>query len=262
MSLTLGSGPLAGQPGGEFNFDLDAPKHRIYFDRYPRRMRALVGGHVVLDSTGGYLLHETGILPRYYAPLEDFDPQVLERTDHSTHCPFKGDAAYWSIRVDERVEENALWSYPEPIESAPWLKGYGSLYPERADLWLQEDEPVRTHLRDPYHRVDVLESSRRVTVTANGATIAESDRPKLLFETGVPPRVYLLRADVRPDVLVRSDTTAACPYKGEATYWHVRAGGATIEDGAWSYEAPLPEALRVASHLSFDLGEGIEVDLG
>ena len=261
MSLTLGSGPLAGGSAGEFNFELDAPKHRVYFDRYPRRMRALVDGRVLLDSTGGYLLHETGILPRYYAPLEDFERDLLERTDHSTHCPFKGDAAYWSIRVGDRVEENALWAYPEPIGSAPWLKGFASLYPEKADLWLQEDEPVRTHLRDPYHRVDVLESSRRVTVTANGETIAESDRPKLLFETSVPLRVYLLRADIQPGVLVRSYTAAACPYKGDATYWHVRAGDTTIEDAAWSYEAPLPEALRVASHLCFDLGEGVEVEL-
>ncbi len=260
MSLTLGSGPLAGTPVGELNFELDAPAHRILFDDYPRRIRALVDGRIVLDSTRGKLLHETGILPRYYAPLEDFDADVLEATDHSTHCPFKGDASYWSIRVDGRTEENAVWYYPEPLPAAPWLEGYGSLYPEKADLWMQEDEPVRTHLRDPYHRVDVLESSRRVTVRANGEVIAESDRPKLVFETSVPPRVYLLRADVRPNLLEPSDTTTACPYKGSATFWHVRTSDGTIEDAAWSYETPLPEALRVTSHLSFR-GEGIEVEL-
>lgn len=260
MSLTLGSGPFAGQPGGEFNFELDAPKHQIYFDRYPRRIRALVDDRVVLDSTRGYLLHETGILPRYYAPLEDFDGDLLEATDHSTHCPFKGDASYWSIRVGERLEENAVWSYPEPVGGAPWLEGFGSLYLEKADLWLQEDEPVRTHLRDPYHRVDVLESSRRVTVKANGEVIAESDRPKLLFETSVAPRVYLLRADIRPNLLLPSETTAACGYKGDATYWHLRTGDTTIEDAAWSYEAPLPDALRVAGHVSFE-GDGVEVEL-
>ena len=260
MSLTLGSGPLAGHPGGPFNFEFDAPPHRIYFDDYPRRIRALIDGRVVLDSMRGKLLHETGILPRYYAPLEDFDQDLLEATDHSTHCPFKGDASYWSIRVGERVEENALWFYPDPIDASPWLEGYGSLSPEKADLWMQEDEPVRTHLRDPYHRVDVLESSRRVTVRANGELIAESDRPKLVFETSIAPRAYLLRSDVRAGVLTKSEKTAACGYKGEATYWHLRAGDETIEDAAWSYESPLPEALRVASHLSFE-GEGVEVEL-
>jgi len=260
MSLTRGSGPFAGQPGGAFNFELDAPRHRIYFDDYPRRIRALVDGRIVLDSMRGKLLHETGILPRYYAPLEDFDQKLLEATDHTTHCPFKGDASYWSVRVGDRVEESAVWSYPDPLDAAPWLEGYGSLYPERADLWLQEDEPVRTHLRDPYHRVDVLESSRRVTVTANDEVIAESDRPKLVFETSLAPRVYLLRSDVRPALLTKSEKTTACPYKGEATYWHLRVGDATIENAAWSYEYPLPEALRAASHVSFE-GDGIEVEL-
>lgn len=260
MSLTLGTGPLAGRPGGAFNFELDAPAHRIFFEDYPRRMRAFVDGRVVLDSVRGKLLHETGIRPVYYAPLEDMNDELLEQTDHTSHCPFKGDAGYWSIRVDDRVVENAVWSYPEPLEAAPWLAGFGAIYADRPDLWMQEDEPIRVGLRDPYHRVDVLESSRRVTVTANGETIAESDRPKLLFETGIAARVYLLRADVRPNLLEPSEKTTDCPYKGRASSWHVRAGGGLVEDGACSYEAPLPEAMKIAGHLSFR-GEGIEVAL-
>jgi uncharacterized protein (DUF427 family) len=97
-------------------------------------------------------------------------------------------------------------------------------------------------------------------VRANGEPIAESDRPKLVFETSIAPRAYLLRSDVRAGVLIKSEKTAACGYKGEATYWHLRAGDETIENAAWSYESPLPEALRVASHLSFE-GEGVEVEL-
>ena len=261
MTLTLGSGPLAGPRAGRFNFDLDgAPKQRLLFDDYPRRMRALLDGHILLDSTRGKLLHETGIAPRYYLPIEDLNEDYLEETEHTTHCPFKGDARYWSLRVGDHLVENAIWYYPEPLAAAPWLGGYCSVYDKAPDLWLQEDEPVRGHLRDPYHRVDVLESSRRVEIKAGGETIAESDRPKLLFETGLPARVYLLRADVRPGVLEPSETSTHCPYKGEATYWGVRAGGRLLEDTAWAYEAPLPEALKAAGHLSFD-GEGIEIEV-
>ena len=262
MSLTLGGGPLASAAHGSFNFSLDdAPKHRLLFEDHPRRLRALVDGHAILDSIRGKLLHESNILPRYYLPLYDLNDRYLERSDHTTHCPFKGDAAYFNLEVGERRIENAVWHYPEPLEPASWLLGYASVYTEAADLWLQEDEPVAWgQLRDPYHRVDVLESSRRVEVTLGGERIASSDRPKLLFETGVPPMVYLLRADVMPGVLEPSDTTSTCPYKGHATYWNVRAGGQEVEDAAWGYEAPLPEALKVAGHLGF-AGEGVEVTL-
>ncbi len=260
MTLTLGPGPLAGRSPADTNYEIEGPEHRLFFEDYPRRMRALIGDHVVLETTRGKLLHETGILPRLYVPIDDIDADVLEDSEHTTHCPFKGDACYWAVKAGDRRVEDAIWRYPEPLEPASWLKGYASLYTEAADLWLQEDEPVRGHLRDPYHRVDVLESSRKVTVTANGDTVAESDRPKLLFETGLAPRVYLLRSDVRPGILQRSEKTTACPYKGNATYWHVKTAGGVAEDAAWSYETPRPEALAAADHLSFD-GEGIEIDV-
>ena len=260
MSLTLGTGPLGGHPGS-FNFSLDeAPKHRLLFEDYPRRMRALLDGHALLDSVRPKLLFETGILPVLYVPIEDLTEEYLEGSDHTTHCPFKGDARYWSLRVGDRVVENAVWYYPEPLGTAAWLRGHASLYAQAADLWLQEDEPVKGHLRDPYHRVDVLESSRRVKIRAGGVAIAESDRPKLLFETGIGPRVYLLRADVLPGILEPSEKTTRCPYKGEASYWNLRVGDRLLEDVAWSYETPLPEALKAAGHLSFD-GDAIEVDL-
>ena len=212
----------------------------------------------MLDSREAMLLDETGLLPRIYVPVGDVRTDLLERTDHSTHCPFKGDASYWSLKVDGREIENAVWHYPEPLEPSRWLDGYAALSWELSDLWLQEDEPVRGHLRDPYHRVDVYESSRRVK--AGGTVIAETDRPKLVFETSLPPRPYLLRSDVLPGILEQSQTTSSCPYKGEATWWNVRTGDGVIEDAAWSYETPLPEAAKAVSHLSFD-GDGIETEV-
>jgi len=261
VTLTLGSGPLGGRPGS-FNFDLgDAPQHRLYFEDYPRRVRALVGSHSVLDSTRGKLLFETGIPPVYYLPLADLDQDCLEGSDHTTHCPFKGDASYFHLKVGDRIAEDAVWHYPDPLGPAAWLEGFCALYPHAADVWLHEDEPVRGHLRDPYHRVDVLESSRKVTVRAAGVAIAESDRPKMLFETGLAPRPYLLRADVLPGILSRAEETTHCPYKGEASYWNVDTGGGrVIEAGAFSYEAPLTDALAIAGHLAFE-GDDVEVTI-
>ena len=258
MSLTTGTGPLAGKPAGAFNFDLSgAPAHRIFFYDYPRRLRALVGDRVALDTVGGKLLYETGILPVPYAPLEDFDADLLERSDHATYCPFKGDASYWTIRAGDVLVENAVWAYEEPLPEAKWLKGYGALYWNKASAWYVEEEPVFGQLRDPFHRVDVHESSRPVTISADGRVVARSERPKLLFETGLPARVYLPRADVVAGVLGDSEKRAACPYKGHSRYLSV----AGIEDAAWTFDAPLPDAIKVQGHVCFD-AERVSVELG
>lgn len=258
MSLTMGTGPFAGKPGGAFNFDLDgAPAHRIFFEAYPRRLRARVGSTTILDTVGARLLHESNILPVAYVPLEDLEASRLERTQTTTHCPFKGDASYWSLKLSgDDVREDFVWAYEEPLAEAGWLKGYAALYWNRVDEIFVEDERQLGHLHDPYHRVDAMESSRDVRVTANGEVVAESDRPVMVFETGLPPRAYLPRAAVAPGALTATATRTVCPYKGEASYWSV----AGVEDGAWSYETPLPEALPTRGHVSF-AGDGIEVEI-
>src|SRR4051794_27645984 len=256
MSLTLGTGPLGTKPAGDFNLNLDgAPAHRIYFEPYPRRMRAMIGDQVVLDSVRGRLLYESNIPPRLYVPLEDIDGSLLEPSDTTTHCPFKGDASYLNLRVGERTVEDAIWVYEDPIPEAAWLEGFASLYWEKADAWFVEDERVFGHLRDPYHRVDVHPTSRAVRVTLDGEAIAESSQAKLLFETGLPARVYIPREDVSAE-LTESAKRTTCPYKGEATYWN--AGG--TPDAAWSYETPLRESHEIGGDLRF-AGGGIEVEL-
>jgi uncharacterized protein (DUF427 family) len=114
----------------------------------------------------------------------------------------------------------------------------------KIDACLEEDEEVFVHPRDPYHRVDILESSRHVKVSLNGEVVAETERPRILFETGLPPRYYIPLEDVREDVLVPSEKTTRCPYKGVASYWSVEAGGERVEDLVWYYPEPLPEAQR------------------
>lgn len=258
MSLSIGTGPLSGSPAGAFNFDLagSAPAHRIYFADFLPRVRATIAGTTVLDTVHGKLLFETGIPPRLYAPLEDFDADLLTRTDHTTHCPFKGDAGYWSVSVDGTARENAVWAYPEPIAQAPWLAGYASMYHGKADAWWVEDELVRGHLRDPFHRVEALPTSRSVEVTApDGRPLAASTRSVLLYETSLPPRVYVPRADVIAAV-EPAERRALCPYKGEACYWTV--GG--IAEAAWSYEYPRYEAHPIAGLLAFD-GEQVAIEL-
>jgi uncharacterized protein (DUF427 family) len=261
MSLTLGKGPLAGSPGGAFNFSLDgAPRHRIFFEDYPVRVRGMVGERAVVDTVGAKLLHETAIKPVLYVPLADVDQALLTPTDTSTHCPFKGDASYWTLSVGDREIADALWAYEEPLADATWLQGYGAFYWDKLDAWYVEDEQVEGSLRDPYHRVDVHPSSRRVVVRAAGQVIAESTRPRILTETSLAPRVYIPREDVTVP-LEPSERRTHCAYKGHASYWSARVGGRLLQDVAWSYEEPLPESSAIAGDVSFD-GESIEVELG
>ena len=259
MSLTKGRGPLSGRPA-DTNYTVEAPPHRILFEPDPRRLRASVGERVVFDTTAAHLLHETGILPVAYVPLSDFDSALLGRSATTTHCPFKGDATYWSIRVGDDVREDAVWAYEDPIDSALWLKGFAALYFDKADRWLVEDEEAVGHLRDPYHRVDVHPSSRSARVSAGDDVIATSERTKLLFETGEPVRAYMAPGVVEPGRLERSRTRTVCPYKGEATYWHVHAGGEVFRDGACSYELPRAEAMKIAGFVCF-IDDGLNVEL-
>jgi uncharacterized protein (DUF427 family) len=261
MSLTLGSGPFGHHPGGVFNGTFEGPKHLLYFEDYPRRMRAVLGGETVIDTTAGKLLYESSLPPILYVPVPDIRRDLVSQTDHTTYCPFKGNATYWTVRAGGKTAENVLWGYPDPIASAAWLRGYVGVYWDRMDAWHEEAEQVFGHLRDPYHRVDVREADARVTIRANGDVVAESARPKLLFETGLPARAYIPLEDVRRELLVPSTKTTVCPYKGTATYWSVRTpAGGTIDDAVWTYADPLRESHEVAGYVSF-LAEGIEVEI-
>ncbi|MDX6688580.1 MAG: hypothetical protein QOG15_37 [Solirubrobacteraceae bacterium] len=259
MSLTKGNGPLSGRPA-DSNYTIEAEGHRLLFEPDARRLRAYVGDHLVLDTTRAQLMHETGIKPVAYAPLEDYDSAILERTDTKTHCPFKGDASYWSVRVGDDVREDAIWAYEDPIESALWMTGFAAMYFDKADRWLVEDEEAVGHLRDPYHRVDVHPSSRPVRVRAGDDVIATVERPRLLFETGEPVRVYMAPGVVAGGRLAPSRTRTVDPYIGEATYWHVHAGGEVFEDGAISYELPRAEAMKIAGLVCF-VADGLTVEL-
>jgi uncharacterized protein (DUF427 family) len=252
MSLTLGTGPFGRHPAGVFNSSIEGPKHLLYFEPFPRRIRGLIGGETVIDTLDGMLLYESTLKPVLYVPEADVRADLIQPTDHSTHCPYKGDASYWTAAG----VENALWGYKEPIETASFLRGFVAAYWDRFDTWFEEDEQLTGHLRDPYHRIDVRPTSARVTVRANGDVLAASGRAQLLFETGIPPRAYLPLEDVRRDLLTPTGTETTCPYKGTASYW----SAGDLADVAWSYRNPIPEAGAIEGLVSF-LGDGVEVEI-
>ncbi|MEP7202813.1 MAG: DUF427 domain-containing protein [Ilumatobacteraceae bacterium] len=225
--------------------------HPIRIEPNHRRLRVFVDGTVVADTTKAIYLFEQGHLPVYYFPIADVRFDLLRPTDHTTHCPRKGDASYWSIVVGNRTIENAIWGYPNPIDECPDISGYVAFYWNRVDNWFEEDDEVFVHPRDPYKRIDVLQSSRHVEIKIGGVTIAETHRPRLLFETGLPTRYYIPKIDVRSDLLQPSATTTACPYKGVAQYFNVTLPDGIVNDVVWVYPTPIPEIPKIENHLSF-----------
>jgi uncharacterized protein (DUF427 family) len=192
--------------------NFEPPERVVYVEPWPRRVRALAGHEAIVDSERTVLVYETGGLPRYAFPVEDVSFEA---------------------------------------EPEPEVDGYVRVPWEAADRWLEEDEEIIVHPHDPYHRIEVLRSSRQVRVLVDRELLAESSRPRILFETGLPPRYYLPREDVRMESLEPADIGTGCAYKGWATYWDAVTSNGRVLAVAWSYPEPLREGELVQDLLCF-----------
>jgi uncharacterized protein (DUF427 family) len=251
MGLMIGTGALGRMAAGVWGSG-----GTLYLEPCSKRVRVVVGGETIADSRRVMMLQESGHQPIYYFPPEDVRSDVLSPSDRHTRCPRKGQASYWDIHVGDRVVEAGGWYYPTVIDGAPpALAGMIAFYWNRMDQWIEEDEEVFAHPRDPYHRVDIVQSNRHVKVSLDGIVLADSVRPVALFETGLPARWYLPREDVLVD-LEDSDTTSRCPYKGIASYHSVPGG----KDIVWCYRDPIPEASRIRGLVCF-FNERVDLEL-
>lgn len=228
----------------------ERPEHKIEFEPVAKRIRIVLGGETIADTTAALILYETRHVPVYYLPRADVAMDRLAPTDHSTHCPFKGDASYFTVAAGGKTAENAVWSYELPFDEVTGIRDYLAFYWNKMDHWYEEDEEVFVHARSPRVRVDILDSSRPVRIELGGETVAETDRARFLFETGLPTRYYVPREDVRTELLP-SDKHTQCPYKGRAGYYSVQAGGTLYEDIVWYYPDPVAESARIKDYLCF-----------
>jgi uncharacterized protein (DUF427 family) len=224
----------------------------VRIESIAKRVRAFVGGVAIADSGRVTMMFETARLCVYYFPVEDVRTDLLVATSKVVRSPAKGDATYYSIAVDGRTVENAAWRYIHPPAGCPEIANLIAFHWKLMDAWFEEDEEVFVHARDPYHRIDVLDSSREVRVVVGGQSIAVTRRARFLFETGLPVRYYIPKEDVRTDFLQPSQTKTACAYKGPTSrYWQATTADGTIYDIAWCYEAPAQEVARIAGMVAF-----------
>jgi uncharacterized protein (DUF427 family) len=224
------------------------PRGRVRAEPGAKRVRVLLGGEAVVDTTTPWLVWEGAPYPAYYLPRKDVLAQ-LEPTGRTVHSPSRGDATVYDVHVGDHVAREAAWAYPD--SPMPELRDLVRFEWGAFDDWLEEDELVYVHPRSPYVRVDILSSSRRVQVALDGVELADSSQPRILFETGLPPRYYLPLTDVRTELLRPSDKVTRCPYKGTATYWSIEVDGRCYEDYVWMYRSPLPESSRITGLACF-----------
>lgn len=257
MALTMGTGLFGHAPAGVSSDDLPREGWR-YLEPSARRIRVLVDEQVVVDSRAPLVLHEHAHLPMYYFPPEHVRTELLEPSDHVTKSPVKGAATYWHLRVGDRLIENAVWAYRDP-GYRPDLSPYLAFSYPAMDRWLEEDREIVGHARDPYHRVDAVASSRHIRISKDGTVLAESDRPVVIFETGLPARWYLPAADIRAS-LTPSDLRTTCTYKGKARYFVVDGPNGPMPNLAWTYDEPQPEVSPVTGLVCF-FNEQVDVDI-
>ncbi len=258
MSLVVGNAPLARSPAGRYNFEPDLPETLLFMEGVHQRIRAYFGGEVVADSRRVRLLHETDAVPVYYFPVEDVRMDLLEE-NRREEAEAKGTTVYHTLRVGDDAAD-AAWRHVDPPASADFLEDLIAFDWDAMDAWFAEEEELEVHPKDPYHRLDVLRTSRHVRVWLEGELLAETRRALMLLETGLPPRYYIPAADVDMSRLEPSDTHTRCPYKGVASYYSVRVNDTLHEDRVWYYPDPLPEAARVRELLAF-YNEKVDLEL-
>src|SRR4051794_15264344 len=154
----------------------------LRYEPTPKRVRAQAGGETVADSRAAILVWEPGrAVPVYAFPAADVRRSLLADSANPLPDAHGGGATFFTLTAGDAPAENAAWRYADPD-----LAGHVAFSWEALDRWLEEDEEVFGHPRDPWHRVDGRRATRHVRVELDGVRLADSRRPTVVFETGLP----------------------------------------------------------------------------
>lgn len=224
-------------------------------ERSERWVRGIVDGIVVVDSRRPVLFWEDSFpVPNYAYDPADVRTDLLVPSEAEAppgfdfFAPQGPVSAMYDLQVGGRELRRAAWRRDDPALNDKLVVSWR---PGLLDRWLEEEEQVGGHPRDPHKRVDALQSSRSVVIEFDGVLLAATDRPVLLFETGLPTRFYVPEEDLVPESLERGTAHSFCPYKGSADrYWSVRGrpDGANI---AWSYPEPFSAVEKIVNRVAF-----------
>ncbi|RDX57388.1 DUF427-domain-containing protein [Lentinus brumalis] len=212
-----------------------------HIESSPKRVRVFFGGEYIVDTTDALLVWLKPNYPYYFFKTKDVPQKYLVDAFQSQKHHI------YDIVVGNRRAEAAATLYHDDE-----LDGLIQLEFSEMDAWFEEDEQIFVHPKDPYKRVDVLHSSRHVRVEVNGVEVANTTRPRLLFETSLPIRYYIPKTDCKLELLAPSESSTQCPYKGIASYYNVNLPtGEVVEDIVWWYRTPQLECAEIKGCAAF-----------
>lgn len=133
---------------------IPGPDHPITITLSPKRVRALYQGHVIADTGHALVLKEASYKAVQYFPREDVAMDFLSRTALSTHCPYKGDATYYTIARDGEIAENAVWTYETPYPAMEQIKDYLAFYPNQVEIHEIDESVSPEFIRDVVEHTD------------------------------------------------------------------------------------------------------------
>jgi uncharacterized protein (DUF427 family) len=240
---------------------------QLRYEPVDKRIRGLIEHQAVVDTDRALLVWEPKrVVPSYAVPVKELEgvttpapePAADESAPTDVAAPHLGERPVYDPSVPFAVHTTPGTSLDlrvagvqrraaafRPSDDA--LSEYVIVDFAAFDEWFEEDERNVAHPRDPFHRIEIVHSSRSVRVERDGELLAASSRPYLLFEAPLPVRYYLPPEDVSEAVLRPSATRTLCAYKGQASYWSLE----TDDDIAWSYPEPLREAAEVKNRIAF-----------
>jgi uncharacterized protein (DUF427 family) len=235
----------------------------LRYEYIDKRIRATLAGETVIDTAAPMLVWEPKrVTPSYAVPESDVSGSLTpaasrpdagevtaltldDRPILDPSIPFihhSSDGESLDVTVGEAVLAAAAFRVAAPV-----LEGYVVVDFDAFEEWYEEEERNYGHPRDPYHRIEILHSGRHVRVEHEGALLADTRSPYILYESMLPVRYYLPLEDVNTDVLGPSESSSICAYKGHASYLALTSG----EDVAWTYHQPQREASEVRDRVAF-----------
>lgn len=248
MGLSWQQGPLGGRSLGQFLTPEPLPERLLFAEPLRRRMRVRFGGTWVVESDDVVLLHEPNRYPVAYFPRGAVAGEVLVDERRTTTHRDLGPTAWYGVRAGDQNAPRAAWCHINLPAHASMLENRVAFAWRAMHAFYEEDERIVGHAADPYHRIDIRQSSRHLVVREGKRTIADTIRPLALYESGFAPRWYVPRADVEESELKLADGQTFCPYKGLASYYDVgEANGA-----AWAYSQAWTEVDRIRDYVSFE----------
>ncbi|KAL8821068.1 MAG: hypothetical protein Q9223_000830 [Gallowayella weberi] len=217
-------------------------------EKTPRRIRCMFDNKWIVDTITAHYVWEHPYYPQYYIESGEMRSQISKDSNIDN-----GDAAFLATLSGQNKKTDQVLVFEKGQLAGLTRLDFGAM-----DAWFEEDQPIYQHPKDPYKRIDILPSTRKITIKVGDTTLAESTMNMFLFETMLRTRYYMPKTAINWQWTTPSSTITVCPYKGTAEYYNININGTEIKDGIWWYRHATRESALIEGMACF-YNEKVEV---